>query len=194
MSAHIIRAADYRRMRWKNGQGETAEVAVGPPGATLDGFHWRISMAEVGADGPFSAFDGVDRTLTVVSGAGLRLAPVGAPPVELTTTSEPFPFAGDLPTDATLLGGPITDLNVMTRRDRAWHRVRRLLGGGIAPDGDAKAAFVIVPGPGAAVLVVDGVALQLGALDALDLGATRGRLEIRDAGPTGVLLVEIGLR
>ncbi len=57
----VIRSTDYRRMPWKNGSGETAEIAIWPDGVALDAFDWRISMARVAADGPFSAFAGVDR-------------------------------------------------------------------------------------------------------------------------------------
>jgi uncharacterized protein len=66
----VRRHQDYRRMPWKNGGGETAEIAVFPEGATLDDFDWRISMATVSADGPFSLFPGVDRTLSVLEGDG----------------------------------------------------------------------------------------------------------------------------
>lgn len=44
----------------------------------------------------------------------------------LTCASDPLFFPADAPTDASLPAGPITDLNVMTRRGRARHRVRRL--------------------------------------------------------------------
>ena len=58
----VLRAADYPRMPWKNGGGETAEILVEPAGAPLDSFDWRLSMARVAADGPFSLFPGVERT------------------------------------------------------------------------------------------------------------------------------------
>ena len=46
-----IRAADYRAMAWKNGQGMTREIAREPG----DGdFLWRLSIAEVAASGDFS--------------------------------------------------------------------------------------------------------------------------------------------
>ena len=48
---------------WKNGGGCTTEIAIAPPGASLDAFEWRISLATIAASGPFSAFPGVDRTL-----------------------------------------------------------------------------------------------------------------------------------
>ena len=62
----ILRAPDYRVMPWKNGGGTTTEVAVSPEGAGLDHFDWRISMARVEQDGPFSTFPGIDRTLQQV--------------------------------------------------------------------------------------------------------------------------------
>ena len=58
---------------WKNGGGVTREIVASPEGAPLDAFDWRVSLADVSADGPFSSFPGVDRTLTVVEGAGMDL-------------------------------------------------------------------------------------------------------------------------
>ena len=46
----ILRAEDYRKMRWKNGGGETAEIAVFPQNAGLDDFGWRVSVATVEAE------------------------------------------------------------------------------------------------------------------------------------------------
>jgi len=122
----LMRAAEYRRMRWKNGLGETTEIAVHPEGATVDSFDWRISMARVDSDGPFSAFDGIDRTLSVLNGAGLRLVVDGATARVLTVGTEPYRFPGDRATHATLVDGSISDLNVMTRRTRFDHLVRRI--------------------------------------------------------------------
>lgn len=122
----VLRAAQHRHMPWKNGGGETTEIAVFPPGAGLDDFGWRISMARVASDGPFSVFAGIDRTLTLLDGDGLRLAIGEAARIDLQVGSDPLSFAADLPTHATLLGGAVTDLNVMTRRGRWRHRVTRL--------------------------------------------------------------------
>jgi environmental stress-induced protein Ves len=121
----ILRAENYRRMRWKNGGGETAEIAVFPEGAGLDDFGWRVSMATVEAGGPFSAFPDVDRTLSILEGEGIVLDIVGQQPVMLTDASAPYNFPADASTNAEILGGPITDLNVMTRRGRYVHRVTR---------------------------------------------------------------------
>lgn len=122
----ILRASDYRSMPWKNGGGVTTEIAVSPHGAGLDDFDWRVSMARVETGGPFSVFTGIDRTLSILDGEGMRLAIAGREPVELTRSSEPLFFPADAATEALLPAGPITDLNVMTRRGRARHTVRRI--------------------------------------------------------------------
>lgn len=113
-------------MPWKNGGGSTTEVAIGPAGASLDAFDWRISMAQVATDGPFSNFPGIDRTLAVIEGGGMELTIGDRRPVVLGCETEPLGFAGDTPTTARLLAGEITDLNVMTRRGRFNHRVERI--------------------------------------------------------------------
>lgn len=122
----ILRSADYKRMPWKNGKGETVEIAVFPPDATVDAFDWRISMATVAEDGPFSLFDGIDRTLSVLTGDGILLSVEGHGDVRLDRTSPPFSFPGDVPATAHLLGAPITDLNVMTRRGCFRHEVEAM--------------------------------------------------------------------
>ena len=113
-------------MPWKNGKGETVEIAVFPPSASIDGFDWRISMATVAEDGPFSIFPGIDRTLAVLEGNGMVLAIDGRAPALLTTQSAPLSFPADIPVTATLDHGAITDLNVMTRRAGLTHSLARI--------------------------------------------------------------------
>lgn len=122
----ILRTAGYKRMPWKNGGGETVEIAVSPEGAGLADFDWRVSMAGVAVDGPFSIFPGIDRTLSILEGEGLLLSVEGGKPVLLTQASDPFAFPADVAVSASLAGGPVTDLNVMTRRSALAHRVTRL--------------------------------------------------------------------
>jgi uncharacterized protein len=122
----LIRSLEYRRMRWRNGAGETAEIARSPADASLDDFDWRISTAEIGVSGPFSVFPAIDRTLLVLSGAGLDLAVGDSPILRLHKDSDPYGFHGDTPTMASLVDGPIRDFNVMTRRNRVAQRVRRI--------------------------------------------------------------------
>ncbi|MGI3903547.1 MAG: HutD/Ves family protein [Janthinobacterium lividum] len=140
----LIRAADARRMPWKNGGGETIELLAHPAGAGLDAFDWRVSMATVATDGPFSIFPGVDRTLTVLDGDGLDLFISVDEAVRLTADSAPLGFPADAPCRGRLLGGPVTDLNVMTRRARFSHKVTRL-----RVDGPQRIAA-----PGATIIAV----------------------------------------
>jgi len=124
---HIIRSTDYRRMPWKNGGGETREIIASPAGASLENLDWRVSLATVAADGPFSVFPGVQRTLCVIHGAGIQLQAGDRAPADLYVSSEPYTFDGEVATSARLLDGPIEDLNVMSRRGRSQHRVRRFV-------------------------------------------------------------------
>jgi uncharacterized protein len=122
----IIRAGDCKTTPWKNGGGSTTEIAIGPAGASLEAFDWRVSMARVASDGPFSDFAGVDRTLAVVKGNGLVLTIGENVPVTLSSGADPVSFPGDTPTSARLTAGEITDLNVMTRRGRFRQRLLRI--------------------------------------------------------------------
>ncbi|TAV83886.1 HutD/Ves family protein [Rhizobium leguminosarum] len=122
----ILRAGDHKHMPWKNGKGETVEIAVFPPDASINDFDWRISMATVAEDGPFSIFPGIDRTLAILDGNGMVLDIEGSAPVLLTTASDPLGFRADVPVAARLKDGAITDLNVMTRRDGLAHTLIRI--------------------------------------------------------------------
>lgn len=122
----IFRYADSQPMPWKNGQGTTTEITVSPAGAGLEDFDWRLSIARMETDAPFSAFPGIMRTLAVIEGAGLRLAVAGDAPVALDQSSAPHRFAADRPADARLLDGPVSNLNIMTRRTGLSHFMRRL--------------------------------------------------------------------
>ncbi|KWV55773.1 hypothetical protein AS156_00170 [Bradyrhizobium macuxiense] len=141
----IVRAADCRIVPWKNGGGATTEIAVEPDNASLDEFDWRISMARVASDGPFSEFVGTDRSLAVVTGRGLVLGIGDAADVVLDAASDPIRFAGDTPTSARLLAGAIVDLNVMTRRGRYDHRLQRVNASTIFDFGDHRIAAVVAP-------------------------------------------------
>jgi environmental stress-induced protein Ves len=122
----IIRASNCLTTPWKNGGGSTTEIAAKPDGASLGTFDWRVSVAQVASDGPFSEFPGVDRTLAVVKGNGLMLTIGSHPPVTIECGSDPIHFAGDVSTSARLIAGEITDFNVMTRRQRFSHRLLRI--------------------------------------------------------------------
>ena len=104
-------------MPWKNGGGTTQEIASWPRGAGLDSVGWRVSIATIAAAGPFSVFAGVDRSITLLEGDGVRLfTHDGRVAHRLDVPHRPFAFSGDDEIDCTLLGGASNDFNVMTRR------------------------------------------------------------------------------
>ena len=109
MPLTVLRAADGRRMPWKNGGGETLEIAVHPPGADLDRVDWRVSLATVATDGPFSRLPRLDRTLTVIQGEGLELSIGRQDPVGWTRPRSRCSFRGRRVHRA-LVSGPVTDL------------------------------------------------------------------------------------
>lgn len=120
--ARILRSVDYVARPWKNGGGTTRDIVVSPSGASLDNFDWRLSLAQVDRDGPFSRFDNVDRTLVLLSGA-MTLHERDRR-IQLVR-NEPFAFEGERAIEATVGGGATLDFNVMTRRGRASHITRR---------------------------------------------------------------------
>lgn len=163
----ILRAQHYKRMPWKNGGGETVEIAVFPEGAGLAEFDWRISMATVAADGPFSVFPGIDRTLSILDGAGMTLSIEGREPVGLTQESPPLSFPADAPTSAILLNGEITDLNVMTRRTALTHSVERIkLAGEVTMEAAAPTTLLFCKS-GSAAIMQGGEQVTLNAHDCL---------------------------
>ncbi len=188
--ARLYRNADHRRMPWKNGGGETVEVIVHPQGASLADFGWRVSMAGVADDGPFSVFPGIDRTLAVLTGEGMALSIEGLGDRLLTPASPPLTFPADAPTTARLAGGPITDLNVMTRRGAFRHRLARHVAGGpqaLAPSSGERLLLALEP---LGVSTPNGL-VGLQPLDALLLDGAE-KAEVVPAGESAAFyLVEI---
>jgi len=137
MAFHRFDAADIAPMPWKNGGGATRELLSWPPGAGFDGFDWRVSLATIAQGGPFSAFPGIDRTILLLDGPGVRLRSAdGAVDHALDRPWRPFDFAGEAEVSATLLGGPSVDFNLMVRRSRLRGEFVRV---------DAASAFDAAP-------------------------------------------------
>jgi environmental stress-induced protein Ves len=115
MSVQLIPAGRNRRTRWKNDGGWTTEIARDP----LDGddFRWRVSIAEIESDGPFSSFPGVERDLLLLEGNGIELDVDGDAPRRLAQRFERIHFAGEANVRCRLLAGATRDFNVMARRD-----------------------------------------------------------------------------
>jgi environmental stress-induced protein Ves len=125
--AHLA-ARDFVAQPWKNGGGTTTELAAFPAGARP---LWRVSIADVARDGPFSDFSGYERTIMLLEGAGMVLAFDGREPERIERRLQPFTFDGAWRCDCSLLAGPVRDLNLMVDREAArgtievlWPRAR----------------------------------------------------------------------
>lgn len=119
--AHLIRFADLTPQRWRNGGGSTVEIArsstTADPGsagdsASVPGWDWRISVADVAQEGPFSSFVDCERILTVIDGEFMLLTVDGVE--QGLQKYRPFRFNGGAEASATLPEGPIRDLNLIT--------------------------------------------------------------------------------
>jgi len=122
-SARVIPANEYRRERWRNGAGWTREICRAPG---RDDWDWRLSIAEIEQDAPFSTFSGVDRELVLLSGNGLRLRFDDGATHQLDPPHGRLRFSGERSVTGELLDGRTEDFNLMWRRDavatRLWHR------------------------------------------------------------------------
>lgn len=126
----LIPFAGLTAVPWKNGGGSTTTIAVGPPDAGFDNFDWRVSLATIAEDGPFSSFPCVDRTLALVDGHGMTLDIDGTERVILCESGPVLAFDGESQVVAKLNRGPTTDFNVMTRSESCYHQFgRRRLSG-----------------------------------------------------------------
>lgn len=171
----VLRAAERKATPWKNGGGVTREVAAWPPGTGFDEFDWRVSMAEVRADGPFSVFPGVERILAVLQGR-LALDVEGRGTAELSADSAPAVFPGDARTVGRVQEGPVTDLNVMSRRGAVSADLTRL---------HIRPRLTLAPTAGARVVIARG-RLQVTAPRALELLADDALLLV-DSDPPAAL-------
>ena len=154
-SARVLRHRDRVAGLWANGGGITYEVLRSPQdGADFD---WRMSIAEIASDGPFSLYPGVDRVLVLLSGA-MDLVIDGVS--RQVPRFSPIAFAGESDVEARLSQGPTMDLNVMTRRGRVDAHVD-LLTGPVVTLGHARAAA-------RAVIVLDGTWTGAGVSPSLE--------------------------
>ena len=167
-----IARAQYRAMPWKNGQGITHEIAREP--AAGESLLWRLSIAEVAADGDFSLFPGIDRTLSLIEGAGMALDFDEAPAKRIERTFQPFDFSGDWHCRCRLIDGPIRDFNLMVDRSRAKADTRVLGPGQASIEADIPDGRLLIY-CGVGQVSAGGFSAEAG--DTLSLGSGRHRVE-----------------
>jgi environmental stress-induced protein Ves len=164
MNARVLRAADYRRMRWKNGGGWTTELVASASSGDGGDFDWRVSIAEIESDGAFSPFPDYDRYIALLDGPGMELQFDAAEPVRLDQRLRFVRFAGEARTFGRLLGGAVRDFNIIVRRDavRAEILHRPLVGPMVFLPEAATTWFVYLLAGQAALKDVAGMQLEAG--------------------------------
>jgi hypothetical protein len=162
----LLRAADYPRMPWKNGAGSTLEIAR-DRGEGLEGFGWRLSIADIGESGDFSAFAGYQRIIGVLEGEGMQLRVDGARSRPLLPF-DPFAFSGDSRVECRLLGGAIRDFNLIYAPQRYAARLQWLtLARPQRVFSSAPVVLLFSAAQALAVRLDDGSAARLGRYDCL---------------------------
>jgi uncharacterized protein len=112
----VLELASVPLQPWRNGGGVTQELLVWPSAGSKTGdWQCRISVARIDQDGPFSAFPGIDRWFTVLSGKGVVLG-FADRRVAMDANTSPLQFDGAAAPACQLQDGPTQDLNLMLRR------------------------------------------------------------------------------
>jgi uncharacterized protein len=141
-----IAAGDYVEQPWKNGGGLSHEIAAFVSEGTM---LWRVAIAKIAKDGPFSDFSGYDRTILALDG-GMVMLEVEGGTVALQP-DEPFPFAGEIAVAARL--------TVITLRAEFVHDVEIVTGPQRFAMDEDEVAFVYAIESAAGV---DGTAIAQG--------------------------------
>jgi uncharacterized protein len=105
----VIDPSAWIAQPWKNGAGVTHELVRWPE---AEPFAIRISVANILAPAPFSAFAGYRRWLYLLDGGPVTLAVEGRELV-LSAAADGLAFAGEANVAATVVARPSRDLNFM---------------------------------------------------------------------------------
>lgn len=179
----VLRAADYPHMPWKNGGGSTEEITR-DAGTGLDGFGWRLSIADIAESGGFSTFAGYERVISVLQGDGMTLT-VDGQTTRALHPLDPFAFSGESQVSCTLLGGPIRDFNLIYAPQRYRARLQ-WMAGEQRFFSEAGTLLVFSADPGLAIKVGEATA-ELGLYDCWQLSGNTGLLEISTCGQCCVI-------
>jgi hypothetical protein len=143
----VVRSDEVAPEPWANGGGTTRVLARAGDGS------WRISLADIDRDGPFSTFAGRHRLLTVVDGPVLGLEVDGE--THVVEPQRPFAFSGDADVVASVPEGAVRALNVVVDPEAVspFVTVLELGRSSVLPLADDQAAYV-VKGSEAGCLVI----------------------------------------
>ena len=194
----VVVAAACVPQPWANGGGTTRDLAIGRSAALAElapgpAFDWRLSLADIDRDGPFSRLPGVERVFALVDGAvALAFDEAGASALcDADADADPIAFDGERAPHASLHhGAPARALNLRLARGRRAGAMRRVrLRDGATLDAawsrgaDVRACYLV-----AGRLALGGTTVDAGAL-----------VELHDGDPAPVAagparLLEVALR
>lgn len=155
----VMRFSELTPVPWRNGGGVTREVVRRPDPQRPGFFLWRVSVADIVDDAPFSAFPGVRRLTVLVDDAIVDLIVEGAS--TRLTRFVPFGYPGEASTAVHPGSTPVRLLNVMTGHTPAAADVQVVRGGSI----EVRSA-----GSTQVLVVLDGVGTLRWGSDASLLG------------------------
>lgn len=169
-ATRVLRWDELEATPWKNGGGGTRTLAAAPQDATLADFDWRVSVADVEADGPFSAFPGVARVIMLIEGAEMILTVDGR--TRRLGLHDSLAFPGESVTSCRVPSGATRDLNLMARIGRAEGSLRPVTVAGryeaALGAGEALVLVALTPGLGVERAGAGGTSvLELGLLDSV---------------------------
>lgn len=184
----IITPVQWQTQRWQNGGGITHQLCRQDD---EQGLLWRLSIAEVATDGPFSRFDNIDRVIMLLEGSGFCLHGVGETQQTLATPLKPFAFAGETPIHCTLINGAVRDFNLMTRRGAVTPQLQVLSIGSEAQTLALSAQTLIYVVSGNVEIALEQQALTLAAQHTLSLSNESGSVQLSCI--AGAKVIFIGL-
>ncbi len=106
-----IKLQDIPPSPWKNGGGTTQALVCWPNSTE---WIFRMSVARIDSDGPFSEFKGVSRWFAVLQGEGVALQ-FPEKRVVLGAKDSVIQFSGNAPCHCCLTNGPTLDFNLMVQ-------------------------------------------------------------------------------
>ena len=188
MSIQIITPQQWQTQRWQNGGGITHQLCRQDD---EQGLLWRLSIAEVASDGPFSCFDNIDRIILLLTGEGFSLHGVGDNPQLLDAPLMPFSFAGETAIHCTLLKGAVRDFNLMTRRDTVQAQLKVLTIGSAVQTLPLSPQTLIYIASGSINAVLGAKHLTLQAQHTLSLSNETGSLQLSSNDSAQVIYISL---
>ncbi|MGP9800659.1 HutD/Ves family protein [Rheinheimera sp. NSM] len=191
MSIELITPAQWQTQRWQNGGGITHQLCRQDD---EHGMLWRLSIAEVASDGPFSRFDNIDRIILLLTGEGFSLHGVGAKPQVLDTPLMPFSFAGETAIHCTLLKGAVRDFNLMTRRGAVQAQLQVLTIGKAAQTLPLSPQTLIYTASGSVNAILGAKHITLQAQHTLSLSNEAGNVQLDSSDSAEVIYISLSAK